>query len=190
VHVRAQVPTASAFMYTARDVRLMGHVQLRLHRDGVATGWQAATAAAASATAGAAESSRAAMMPGGDATGRSPGARQPSTSGVRPRARQRAPLSDLAPALSAPAVAQSASVRGAAVDGMDAGTLQLTRALHALQRSAAAVLADQLGPTGSRPPPEWGPLAGEAQSSLLRLPSSNHKALQSCSVLEHAVLAW
>ena len=49
------------------------------------------------------------------------------------------------------------------MDGMDAGMLQLTRALHALHRSAAAVLADQLSPTGSRPLPEWGPLAGEAQ---------------------------
>ncbi len=138
------------------------HAHVRPCRDGVATGWHAATAAAASATAGAAESSRVAMAPGGDATGRSPAARQPPASGIRPRARQRTPLTDLAPAMSAPAVPQSARVRGAAVDGMDAGTLQLTRALHALQRSAAAVLADQLGPTGSRPPPEWGPLAGEA----------------------------
>ena len=165
MRVRPQTPSTLAFMRQPYFLDLLEHFKahLRLYRDGVATGWHAATAAAASATAGAAEGSRVAVTPGGDATGRSPAARQTSTSGGRPRTRPRTPLTDLAPALSAPAVAQSARVRGATVDGMDAGALQLTRALHALQRSAAAVLADQLGPTGSRPPPEWGPLAGEAR---------------------------
>lgn len=35
----------------------------------------------------------------------------------------------------------------------------MERALHALHRSIGAVLADQLGPSSSRPPPEWGPVA-------------------------------
>ena len=140
----------------------------------MASGFQAAAVAAANAAAGAAESGRAAMLPAADTARRR--ASSPAVSGLGLFLGPRTALPDDAPtALAAAEV--GARKQEAGVQGMDAGTLQLGRALHALQRSAAAVLADQLGPSGSRPPPEWGPLAGGDPVSIAGSKEALHGAV-------------